>query len=70
MEKMDGYKVLAFMRQSEKLKNIPVVVFSSKFSAEEQDRVYEAGATEFLPKITTSPNKLLEIIKNLLEQKD
>ncbi len=67
MEKMDGYKVLAFLKQDEKLRDVPVVVFSSKFSSEERKRVYDAGAADFLPKITTSPNKLLGIIKNLLE---
>ncbi len=67
MEKMDGYKVLAYLKQNEKLKDIPVIVFSSKFSSEEQERVYDAGAAEFLPKMTTPPNKLLGIIKNLIE---
>lgn len=67
MEKMDGYKVLAFLKQSEKLRDIPVIVFSSKFSSEEREKVYDAGAADFLPKMTTPPNKLLGIIKNLLE---
>lgn len=66
MEKMDGYKVMAFLKQNPALKDIPVIVFSSKFSAEEQSRVFEAGAAEFLPKMTTPPHKLVAIIKNIL----
>lgn len=69
MDKMDGYKVMSFLKQSEKLKDIPVIVFSSKFSAEEKSRAYEAGATEFLPKMTTSPMKLVTIVKNLIGKK-
>ncbi len=66
MDKMDGYKVLSFVRQKPGLEDIPVVVFSSKFSAEEQTRALEAGATEFLAKMTTSPAKLSGIVKNIL----
>jgi CheY-like chemotaxis protein len=69
MEKMDGYKVMSFLKQNEKLRDIPVVVLSSKFSAEEQSKVYAAGATEFLPKMTTSPIKLVTMIKNLIGKK-
>ncbi len=66
MEKMDGYKVMSFLKQNPNLKDIPVIVFSSKFSSEEQSKVFEAGATEFLPKMTTPPAKLVGIIKNIL----
>lgn len=69
MEKMDGYKVMSFLKQNEKLRDIPVIVFSSKFSAEEQSKVFEAGATEFLPKMTTPPAKLVSIIKDLIHKK-
>ena len=68
MEKMDGYKVLAFLKQNEKLKDIPVIVFSSKFTAEEQEKVFESGASEFLQKMTTPPAKLISIVKGLTEK--
>jgi len=66
MEKMDGYKVMGFMKQNPATRDIPVIVFSSKFSAEEQAKVFAAGATEFLPKMTTPPAKLAQIVKNIL----
>ncbi len=69
LDKMDGYKIMSLIKQNEKLKDIPIVVFSSKFSAEEQSKAFEAGATEFLPKMTTSPVKLVSIIKDLIGKK-
>ncbi len=66
MEPVDGYKVLRFIKTNPRLKDIPVIVFSSRFSAEEQAKVLQAGAVEFLPKMTTPPVKLLAIIKRLL----
>lgn len=66
MEKMDGYKVLGFIRQKPELKDIPVIMFSSTFSAQEQSHALEAGATEFLAKMTTPPARLAEIVKEML----
>ncbi len=68
MEKMDGYKVLGFLKQDEKLRDIPVIVFSSKFTNEEQEKVFNAGASEFLQKMTTPPEKLLSIIEKLIKK--
>ncbi len=69
MEKMDGYKLLSFIKQIDNLKDIPVLVFSSKYSDEEKEKVFAAGATEFLHKTKTTPSKLVSVIKGLLEKK-
>lgn len=69
MGQMDGYKVLSFMKGADKLRDVPVIVFSSKFSAEEQSRVSMAGADLFLAKMTTSPVKLAAIVRGLIAKR-
>ena len=63
MDKMDGFKVLSIMRQKPKMINIPVLVFSARTNPEEIERAMNAGATEFLPKMITTPVKLSERVK-------
>lgn len=69
MEKLDGFKVLSIIRQKPKTKDIPVLVLSARSNPEEIDRAINAGATEFLPKMTTSPVKLSERLKQYLSSK-
>ena len=69
MDKLDGFKVLSIMRQKEKTMNIPVLVLSGRNNPEEIDRAMNAGATEFLPKMTTTPVKLSERVKQYLSSR-
>ncbi len=69
MEKLDGYKVMSIMRQKPGWTDIPVLVLSARATSEEVDRAIHAGATEFLPKMTTSPHKLSERVRRHLESK-
>jgi two-component system chemotaxis response regulator CheY len=69
MEKLDGYKVLALMRQRPEWKDIPVLVFSARSSPEEVGRAINAGATEFLVKMTTTPARLSDRVKKHLSTK-
>ena len=69
MEKIDGFKVLAMLKTSDKWQDTPVVVFSSKSSQDTIDKVIDAGANEFLSKMMTSPAKLAETVQNLLKIK-
>jgi len=69
MEKMDGYKVLGYIRGSETLKHLPVIVFSARGTPAEIDRAMAAGATGFMVKMNTSPVKLSERIKTLLKDR-
>jgi twitching motility two-component system response regulator PilG len=66
MDKMDGYKLLSYMKSSESLKGVPVVVFSARGAPAEIQRAIAAGAKEFLVKSMTSPAKLTEHVKKLL----
>lgn len=50
MPRMDGYQVLAEMRQDAVLRRIPVIVISSMDEMESIVRCIEMGATDYLPK--------------------
>ncbi len=66
MDKLDGFKLLSIIRQKPAMINIPVLVFSARTNPQEVDRAMSAGATEFLPKMTTTPVKLSERVKQYL----
>ncbi len=66
MPVMDGFKVLQIVKADPKLKKIPVIVFSAKGNMEEVSKAIEAGASDFLVKATTTPNKVVEKIKTVL----
>ena len=67
MPVMDGFKVLQAVRGNPDLKSIPIIVFSAKGASEEIGKALEAGATDFLVKATTTPNKVVEKIKAILQ---
>ncbi|HEY5593681.1 MAG TPA: response regulator [Nitrospiria bacterium] len=66
MPVMDGFKVLQTMKMDANLKDIPVVVFSAKGNSDEIGKAISAGATDFLVKATTTPNKVVEKIKQIM----
>lgn len=65
---MDGFKVLQTVKASPNLQNIPVIVFSARGASEEISKALQAGANDFLVKATTTPNKVVEKIKELLQK--
>lgn len=68
MPVMDGFKVLQAVRANPDLQNVPVIVFSAKGASEEISKALEAGANDFLVKATTTPNKVIEKIKETLQK--
>jgi CheY-like chemotaxis protein len=69
MEKCDGFKVLAMLRESPKWDKTHVIIFSSKGTQDVIDKVVSAGADEFLFKAMTSPTTLADAAKNLAGRK-
>ena len=67
MPVMDGFKVLQFIKADPNFKDIPVVVFSAKGATDEISKAVEAGAAGFLIKATTTPNQVVQKIKEVLE---
>ena len=68
MPGMDGFKVLQSMKANPNLQSIPVVVFSAKGVTDEISKAISLGASDFLVKATTTPNKVVEKIKGILGQ--
>jgi CheY-like chemotaxis protein len=69
MEKIDGFKVLMILKSSQKWKDVPIIVFSSRGTQDVIDKVITAGADEFLFKMITSPAKLAQKAKAILSRK-
>lgn len=64
MQRLDGFKMLAILRQDQRWVDMPVIVFSARTASSDIEKAMDAGASEFLPKITTSPTKLSERIQS------
>lgn len=69
MDGMDGYKVLHIIRSQPEVRDIPVIVSSVKGTPNEVNRAIEMGAVDFLVKATTSPNKVVEKIKEVIRHR-
>jgi CheY-like chemotaxis protein len=65
---MDGFKVLQAVKADVRLQKVPVIIFSAKGASEEIEQAIKLGATDYLIKATTTPNKVLEKIRQLLGQ--
>ena len=65
MPRMDGFELIARVRQEPTLKELPIVVMSSRTARASRDRALAAGASAILPK---DPHKkvLLETVVGLL----
>ncbi len=65
---IDGFKVLQMIKTNPALKDIPVVVLSGRGQPEEVEKALKLGATDFLVKMKTNPNVLLEKINGIIEK--
>jgi CheY-like chemotaxis protein len=68
MEDMDGYKFLQIVRVNPEWENIPVLVLTGRMTTAEMDRAASLGINDYLVKATTSPKKLAEKVKGVLEK--
>lgn len=69
MRGMDGLKVLSVLKTNPIWKEIPVIVCSGHDTQDEKEKVMNAGADEFISKRGTSPAKLAQSAKALLQQR-
>ncbi|HEX7036871.1 MAG TPA: Hpt domain-containing protein [Pseudomonadales bacterium] len=65
MPRMDGFEVLRQVRHDERLRDLPVVMISSRTGAKHQDRAAELGVNRFLGK-PFQENELLATIDELV----
>lgn len=66
MQGMDGAKFLQLVRANDEWKTIKVIVLSGRITTQEAERVSCFGVADLMSKMTTTPNKLAERIKELL----
>jgi CheY-like chemotaxis protein len=65
MPRKNGFECLDEIKHSSKLKNIPIVIFSTSDQPEAVNRVYEQGAHHFLKKPSSFPLLKIAIQKVL-----
>ena len=66
MPNMDGFRLSAAIRQDSRLNNLPIIIVSSRDSAEDRRKGMEAGAQAYIVKGQFEQNKLLETITRLI----
>jgi chemosensory pili system protein ChpA (sensor histidine kinase/response regulator) len=66
MPRMDGYEVAAFVRGDERLKDIPIVMITSRVGEKHRARAIELGVNDYLGK-PYQENQLLDAIEPLVE---
>ncbi len=64
MPRMNGYELLAALKQQENLRHIPVVMITSRANDKHRQKAVDLGVSEYLTK-PFDDVKLLELIKNL-----
>ncbi len=68
MEGIDGFKFLQLMNLNPDLKNIPVIILSARSVPSDIQKALALGARDFLPKMTTTPVKLAEKVKEYFKK--
>jgi CheY-like chemotaxis protein len=63
LPKVDGLTLLRQLRADERFTALPVVVFSNAYSGERLNEVWEAGATQVLPKASSSPKHVIDAVR-------
>lgn len=70
LPKFDGVEVLKFIRSAPRLKNVPIVIFSTNSIIEAQDEPLLEGATRRLLKCQCNPATMLETIHDIFVEQD
>jgi len=66
LPKMDGYKVCRLLKQEEKYRHIPIMMFSARVQTEDQEKGLEAGANYYLTKSSFHDETLLRAVRDLI----
>lgn len=64
MPRMDGYELLASLKQNDSLQDIPVVMITSRAAEKHRDKAFELGVSEYVTK-PYEDTDLVESIKKL-----
>lgn len=63
----DGFEILKKIRETEKIKNIPVIVFSNLSDEKDVKKSKELGATDFMVKSNFTLDELIKKINSLIK---
>jgi two-component system chemotaxis sensor kinase CheA len=66
MPRLDGFTLVARLREGSRSAHIPVVLFSSSDSEEDRRRGMASGANAFLSKSAFDRGHLIDVVKGLL----
>ncbi|SDT09921.1 chemosensory pili system protein ChpA (sensor histidine kinase/response regulator) [Halopseudomonas litoralis] len=69
MPRMDGFEVATRVRHDERLKDLPIVMITSRTGEKHRERARSLGVNEYLGKPYQEP-QLLEVIGNLVNLRD
>ena len=68
MPEMDGYEVIRRIRRDERLRNLPVIAVTAKAMAEDRDRCFEAGASDYLSK-PVEKGELIAVLRTWMKRR-
>lgn len=63
MPKVNGFEVLAHIKESERLKNIPVIVLTNSSGKEEAEKALKLGAIMYLVKSEHEPKEIVKKVE-------
>ena len=63
LPKKDGFSVLEALKQAERAKEIPAIVYSELGTKEDVDRSFELGACDYWIKSQQSPDRVVPLLK-------
>jgi len=69
MPEKNGFDVISEMKQSETLKNVPVIIISNSGQPVEIDKAKELGVSDWVIKTEFDPNEIISKVNNILCQK-
>jgi len=67
LPKFDGFEILKKVRETESLKNVPVIVFSNLSEDKDIKKAEELGATDFMVKSNFTLDELVDHINKILK---
>ncbi len=66
MPEKDGFEVISEMKQSELLKNVPVIIISNSGQPVEIDKAKEMGVLDWVIKTEFDPNEIIQKVNKIL----
>ena len=66
MPNMDGFMLTENIRKNESLKNIPVIIVSSRLSDEDENKAASLGASRYITKSSFNTQSLLNSVRELI----